>query len=211
MSSPAMAVRIRRMGAADLERVLEIAESVAEAPHWLASAYVAAMDAENLPQRVALVAECDSGDEQDSSGVFEKQTSGAKAHARLAESDAGTKVPAYQSPADQSQTSQSSASRSRSYWVAGFAVASLVAQQAELETIAVAANGQRRGVGGLLLRVLADELRAADVRELNLEVRASNQAALQFYRAHGFEESGHRRRYYADPEEDAVLMRVSLA
>jgi ribosomal-protein-alanine N-acetyltransferase len=44
-----------------------------------------------------------------------------------------------------------------------------------------------------------------------LEVRASNQAALGFYRGQGFRETGRRPRYYADPEEDAVLMLLNLA
>jgi len=41
-------------------------------------------------------------------------------------------------------------------------------------------------------------------------VRASNQNALGFYRSFGFSESGRRSRYYADPEEDAVLMSLKL-
>jgi ribosomal-protein-alanine N-acetyltransferase len=92
----------------------------------------------------------------------------------------------------------------------GFAVAAVVAGEAELETIAVVANGQRRGVGGLLLRALVDDLKTAQASELNLEVRASNQVALGFYRQQGFEEAGRRPRYYADPEEDAVLMKLWL-
>jgi ribosomal-protein-alanine acetyltransferase len=223
MSSPATAVRIRHMSVADLERVLEIAEGLPLAPHWPASAYAAAMDAMNTPRRVALVAGWDSGEDLESCESAEKQTAGAKArvasaglvpglksrptartslsaackaHARFAGSDAGTEVPAY--------------CPSR-FGVVGFAVVAVVAGEAELETIAVAADGQRRGVGGWLLRALVDELKTAQVSELNLEVRASNQMALGFYRKQGFEEAGRRPRYYADPEEDAVLMRLRLA
>jgi [ribosomal protein S18]-alanine N-acetyltransferase len=211
------AVRIRRMSAADLERVLEIAESLPEAPHWAAWAYVAAMDAANVPRRIALVAERDSSGDWDWCEGNEKQTSGAEAHARLAESDAGTEVPAYQSPAYQSLAYESLAYQSPGYHrlrscVVGFAVAAIVAGEAELETIAVAAEaeGQGRGVGGLLLQALVSELKTAQVSEVNLEVRASNQAALGFYLVQGFEESGRRRSYYSDPEEDAVLMRLRL-
>jgi ribosomal-protein-alanine N-acetyltransferase len=92
----------------------------------------------------------------------------------------------------------------------GFLVASLVAPEAELETIVVAARGRRRGVGSLLLGSLVETLRGMQATELRLEVRASNQAALGFYRAQGFRETGRRRRYYADPEEDAVLMGLRL-
>jgi ribosomal-protein-alanine N-acetyltransferase len=94
--------------------------------------------------------------------------------------------------------------------LAGFAVASLLPPQAELETIAVAAEFQRRGLAGRLFASLAAELRAAHVIEVFLEVRASNQPALGFYRQVGFVDTGRRRSYYHDPVEDAVLMRLQL-
>jgi ribosomal-protein-alanine N-acetyltransferase len=57
---------------------------------------------------------------------------------------------------------------------------------------------------------MGKELSAAGVSEVILEVRASNAAAVGFYRALGFAENGRRARYYADPEEDALLMRLGL-
>ena len=95
--------------------------------------------------------------------------------------------------------------------VAGFAVASLLPPQAELESIAVAAASQRRGMGRRLFGALMIELKQAGATELLLEVRASNLAALGFYRALGFIETGRRPRYYADPVEDAVLMQLWLS
>jgi [ribosomal protein S18]-alanine N-acetyltransferase len=92
----------------------------------------------------------------------------------------------------------------------GFAVASLLPPQAELETIVVAPQSQRRGLGQHLFQALAAELMAAGVTELLLEVRVSNHSALAFYRALGFVEIGHRPAYYTDPIEDAVLMRLPL-
>ena len=89
-------------------------------------------------------------------------------------------------------------------------MANVVSPEAELETIAVAIEAQRRGVGSLLLRGLLSELKAERVSSLVLEVRASNPSALALYRAHGFEQTAQRPRYYADPEEDAVLLRLTL-
>ena len=74
----------------------------------------------------------------------------------------------------------------------------------------MAAESQRRGLGRRLFHALAAELRAAGVTELVLEVRASNRPALGFYRSLGFARTGLRRGYYADPVEDAVLMRLPL-
>jgi len=146
------------MTPADLERVIEIARSLKEAPQWALSAYVAALNPEGSPRRIALVAE-----------------------------NAETGV------------------------VLGFAVASLVGSQAELETMAVAAEGQRRGVGRRLFAAMVEEMRLAAIGEVALEARASNLPARGFYRVLGFAEMGRRPRYYAEPEEDAVLMGLRLA
>lgn len=92
----------------------------------------------------------------------------------------------------------------------GFAVASLLPPQAELEIIAITAQAQRHGQARQLFAALADELGKARVTEVILEVRASNLPALEFYRRLGFAETGLRPRYYHDPVEDAVLMRLGL-
>ncbi len=103
------------------------------------------------------------------------------------------------------------AADSQSGSVLGFAVASLLPPQAELELIAVAPESQRLGLGQSLFQALAAELKAAGVGELALEVRASNQPALAFYHSLGFARTGLRPGYYADPIEDAVLMSLALA
>jgi ribosomal-protein-alanine N-acetyltransferase len=94
--------------------------------------------------------------------------------------------------------------------VAGFAVASVVAPQAELESIAVAAAARRQGVASRLLNALTAELKRLKVTELLLEVRASNQPALELYGARGFESVALRAHYYSDPVEDAVLMNAPV-
>jgi ribosomal-protein-alanine N-acetyltransferase len=180
------------MNAADLECVVEISASLREAPHWPLASYVAAMDPENSPPRIAMVVER-VPDGSDSEWTLEERTAGAEARVESAGHMPGINPwPTL---------------RER---ILGFALAGVVAPEAELETIAVAPQHQRRGLGGLLLRALAGELRKEQVTDLMLEVRASNRAALAFYRGQGFAEAGRRVRYYADPEEDAVLMRLKL-
>lgn len=94
--------------------------------------------------------------------------------------------------------------------IVGFAVLSLVPPEAELETIGVATEARRRGVARCLWDDLAVPLRRVAITEVLLEVRPSNQAARALYAALGFVESGVRPRYYVDPMEDALLMRLPL-
>jgi ribosomal-protein-alanine acetyltransferase len=98
----------------------------------------------------------------------------------------------------------------RSGDAAGFTIASLVVPEAEIETIAVSSERQRQGIGSRLLDALVHELGAAGVQQLHLEVRSSNLPAIQFYESRNFKKTGVRLRYYADPEEDAILMMLRL-
>lgn len=88
--------------------------------------------------------------------------------------------------------------------VAGFCLSLAVSPQAELESIAVAPGHQRQGIARRLLARLFAELKEQSVTEVILEVRASNWTAQAYYAAMGFAINGRRRRYYADPEEDAL-------
>jgi ribosomal-protein-alanine N-acetyltransferase len=94
--------------------------------------------------------------------------------------------------------------------IAGFVIARSVPPEAELESIGVAMQWQRRGIGRRLVVKLVAELEKAEVEKLHLEVRASNGIAIAFYHSLGFTQTGHRTRYYADPVEDAVLMELRL-
>ncbi|MFD0918606.1 ribosomal protein S18-alanine N-acetyltransferase [Saccharopolyspora rosea] len=78
--------------------------------------------------------------------------------------------------------------------------------EAEVHTIGVDPEHQRRGAGTALLRALlarADEHRATTF----LEVRTDNDTAIGLYRAHGFEIVGLRKRYYQPSGADAHTMR----
>jgi ribosomal-protein-alanine N-acetyltransferase len=94
--------------------------------------------------------------------------------------------------------------------VAGFVVARLIPPEADLESIAVAGEFQRRGVARELFSALAGVLEQSGIAEIMLEVRAGNGPALGLYGCLGFVEEGRRRGYYAGPVEDALLMRLRL-
>jgi [ribosomal protein S18]-alanine N-acetyltransferase len=94
--------------------------------------------------------------------------------------------------------------------VAGFAAATLLLDgtenRCELDTMAVDPGARRRGMGEALLRAVQAWAARHGARRMGLEVRAANAAALGLYRRLGFAEEGRRARYYADPEEDAMVL-----
>lgn len=92
----------------------------------------------------------------------------------------------------------------------GFAAASSLDAEAELESIVVAAGGRRGGVGTRLLEAVLTWARNEGAHSLMLEVRSRNEAARSFYRARGFRETGVRPMYYSQPAEDAVHLRLDL-
>ncbi|MDT8436066.1 MAG: ribosomal protein S18-alanine N-acetyltransferase [Gemmatimonadota bacterium] len=94
--------------------------------------------------------------------------------------------------------------------VAGFSVTWTVADEAELGNLAVADGWRRRGVGRALLAGVVAHVRARGVRALFLEVRESNEAARRLYEREGFRTVGRRRRYYALPVEDAIVMKLEV-
>src|SRR3712207_7623797 len=55
-----------------------------------------------------------------------------------------------------------------------------------------------------LFRSLFDQ--AGSEARFTLEVRTSNQSAIRMYERFGFRPAGHRRRYYHDNGEDALIM-----
>jgi [ribosomal protein S18]-alanine N-acetyltransferase len=82
-----------------------------------------------------------------------------------------------------------------------------VAGEQSLLTIATAPDARRRGFAAALLEHMLTEGTARGSRSCFLEVRASNEAAIALYRRLGFEPHDVRRRYYADGEDAAVMLR----
>lgn len=82
----------------------------------------------------------------------------------------------------------------------------LIVDEAHISTLAVRPDWRGRGVGRLLLRCGLSRAVECGARLATLEVRQSNQAAIQLYREFGFSVVGRRPRYYRDNDEDALLM-----
>jgi ribosomal-protein-alanine N-acetyltransferase len=82
--------------------------------------------------------------------------------------------------------------------------------EVELESIVVSGELRCRGIGGSLLDSAIAAAKRHGAEHLDLEVRESNGAAARLYARFGFTETGRRRGYYHGPEEDAVLMSLTL-
>jgi [ribosomal protein S18]-alanine N-acetyltransferase len=93
----------------------------------------------------------------------------------------------------------------------GFIIARTVGVEWEIENIAIAAKARRCGLGTRLLGELLDLARARGAEAVFLEVRESNRAARALYEKWSFREDGRRKKYYKDPEEDAILYRLAFA
>jgi ribosomal-protein-alanine N-acetyltransferase len=92
----------------------------------------------------------------------------------------------------------------------GYIIVKIVADECHLYDLAVDPKLRRRGIAKALLQNILKILDHTTVRFFFLEVRASNDPAINLYRAMGFSEYALRRSYYEKPTEDAILMRLSL-
>lgn len=89
---------------------------------------------------------------------------------------------------------------------------SITLNEAHILNLAVEPNLQDRGLGSQMLRHLVKDARGQGARQIFLEVRESNQPAIQMYLNQGFNEVGQRRHYYPtkDGREDALIFGMEL-
>lgn len=95
----------------------------------------------------------------------------------------------------------------------GFALLRLIADEAEVLTLAVKSEARRRGVGrGLMVAALA-RATALGARRVFLEVAEDNGAARALYGRLGFADAGRRPGYYGRADgtrADALLLVLNL-
>ena len=94
--------------------------------------------------------------------------------------------------------------------VVGYSCCWVVIETAELGNIAVARQYQGRSVARALLEATVKACRKRKVSSLFLEVRSSNQRAIELYNRYGFEQISIRHGYYSHPLEDALIMKLEL-
>ena len=93
----------------------------------------------------------------------------------------------------------------------GFIVGRTVGEEAEVHNIGVLPDRRREGVGSKLLEAFAAACKIRGVKRVWLEVRRSNETAIEFYRRLEFKPSSIRKGFYRSPDEDALVMVRDLA
>jgi ribosomal-protein-alanine N-acetyltransferase len=95
----------------------------------------------------------------------------------------------------------------------GFVLAQLAADEAEILSIGVAKDWQRKGLGVRLMEGLMRAAKRAEAKRLFLDVAADDEGARGLYHRLGFLGTGLRRGYYARPDgtkADALALAITL-
>lgn len=87
--------------------------------------------------------------------------------------------------------------------IVAFCACWVIAGELHINTLAVDGDMRRRGIATNLLHHV---LQQTAVKRATLEVRRSNTAALKLYEGLGFTATAVRRRYYSNPDEDALIL-----
>jgi ribosomal-protein-alanine N-acetyltransferase len=80
----------------------------------------------------------------------------------------------------------------------------------EILNIAVKEKYRKTGVGTLLIQTTLTTAKQNSPANMRLEVRSSNEAAIRFYKKHGFNPEHLRRNFYRDPVEDGIVMKLDV-
>ncbi|MBN1624427.1 MAG: ribosomal protein S18-alanine N-acetyltransferase [Clostridia bacterium] len=81
-----------------------------------------------------------------------------------------------------------------------------VLDEAHITNVAVKTEYRRKGIGRKMMELLLEKAQEMGIITVSLEVRVSNKAARDLYKSLGFSVAGLRKKYYANNDEDALLM-----
>ena len=92
--------------------------------------------------------------------------------------------------------------------IVGYLCFWIVFEEIRLMNLAVIESMRHRGIAKSLVATALQTGVSQAAHRAVLEVRASNHAAQRLYQGFGFSQTAVRPKYYANPEEDAVLMEL---
>jgi ribosomal-protein-alanine N-acetyltransferase len=95
--------------------------------------------------------------------------------------------------------------------IVGFVIFHIAADVSEIYNIAVESSHARSGVGHHLMSAAIQESSRRKASKVVLEVRKSNNPAINFYLKFNFRIAGERKNYYSNPVEDAYVMELEVS
>ena len=95
--------------------------------------------------------------------------------------------------------------------IAGFVIFHIAADVSEIYNIAVDSSHARSGIGWALMSAAIQESSRRKAEKVILEVRKSNNPAINFYLKFDFKIAGERKNYYSNPIEDAYVMELEIS
>ncbi len=78
--------------------------------------------------------------------------------------------------------------------------------EGEITNVAVREDLRKQGIGSLMILRVIEESEKLGIKDLTLEVRVSNEAAIRLYEKFGFKSEGIRPGFYEKPVEDALIL-----
>ena len=95
--------------------------------------------------------------------------------------------------------------------IVGFVIFHIAADVSEIYNIAVESSHARSGIGWALMSAAIQESSRRKAEKVILEVRKSNNPAINFYLKFDFKIAGERKNYYSNPIEDAYVMELEIS
>jgi [ribosomal protein S18]-alanine N-acetyltransferase len=94
--------------------------------------------------------------------------------------------------------------------ITGFVMGRQMGDEGEILNLAIRPTERRKGQAAALVHAVLGHMRQARITRVFLEVRESNVAAIALYERLGFRPTWRRRRYYRNPDEDALVFELKL-
>ena len=91
---------------------------------------------------------------------------------------------------------------------AGYVAAFITGEEAHIMSIAIDLKWRRKGIGKSLMLEIMDKVKKLGVREIHLEVKESNNSAIELYEKLGFKQINKINDYYEKCESALVFSRI---
>ena len=90
--------------------------------------------------------------------------------------------------------------------IAGYCVLRVLADEGEIQRIAVLPSWRRNGIAKSLMEAMIQVSKEKGAVQMSLEVRENNTGARNLYEKYGFVQEAVRKNYYENPVENACIM-----